>query len=111
MGTAEVDAQEADEGGTAGEREEEGAELPDDPGEAAILAAARAAIPPANRQVLDFEAEQEGVTHEDVEFGQRDAAGRFASLTRVFAVSFSPLATRWFLIRMRSSFSENVMRV
>lgn len=89
----------------------EGAELPEDKGEGPILAATRAATPPANRQVLDLELEDVGVTPEEAEFGKRDAAGRFASLTRVFAVLCSPLATRWFLIKMSNSFSENVMRV
>lgn len=71
----------------------------------------RAVIPPANLQVLEMAAEEAGgVVQEEAEFGQRDATDKLASLTSVLAVSGSPLATRWFLISMSSSFSEKVIR-
>lgn len=44
------------------------------------------------------------------ECGQSDATGKLASLMSVLAVSWRPLAVRWFLISMRSSFSEKVIR-
>lgn len=40
---------------------------------------------------------------------QRGAASRLASFTSVLAVSCSPLACRWFLIRTSSSFSEKLI--
>lgn len=98
----------------AREREEEGVEEEaaetEETGEDPTWPAIRAAIPPANRQVLGITEEEERGVAQEEEFGQSDAAGKFASLTSVFAVSWSPLATRWFLISMRSSFSEKVMR-
>lgn len=89
----------------------EEATVTEDTGEVPTCPAIRAVIPPANRQVLGIpeEEEEEGVMQEE-EFGQKDATGKFASLTSVFAVSWSPLARRWFLISMRSSFSGKVIR-
>lgn len=97
----------------AWEREEEGeveeAPAAEDTGEDPTWPAIRAEIPLANRQVLRITEDGGGVAQEE-EFGQRDATDKFASLTSVLAVSWSPLATRWFLISTRSSFSEKVMR-
>lgn len=84
--------------------------MTEETGEDPAWVAARAAIPPVNRQVLGAaEAEGEGLMQEEV-LGQRDVTDKFASLTSMFAVSGSPLATRWFLISMSSSFSEKVIR-
>ncbi len=112
-GRAEVDEEEHEGWGMTREREEDGVEVgeataTEDTGEDPIWPATRAAIPPANRQVLEITEDGGGVTHE--EFGQRGPMGKFASLTSVLAVSWSPLAMRWFLISMRSSFSEKVIR-
>lgn len=89
-------------------REEDAAseETGDDP----AWPAARAAIPPINRQVLGA-AEAEGeVLMQGGGLGQRDVTDKLASLTSVFAVSGRPFATRWFLISISSSFSEKVIR-
>lgn len=82
----------------------------EDTGEDPTGLAKRAVIPPADRQVLGIIGDEEGGVTQEEEFGQRDERDKFASFTSVFAVSWSPFATRWFLISMRSSFSEKVIR-
>lgn len=112
-GRAEEDKEEHEGWGLMREREEEGVEeeatATEETGEDPTWPVARAAIPLANRQVLGITEEGGGVTQEE-EFGQGDIMDKFASLTSMFAVSGSPLATRWFLISTSSSFSEKVIR-
>lgn len=79
-------------------------------GEDPTWPALRAAIPPANRQDLGRMEEEGGGGVMQVECGQSDATGKLASLMSKLAVSWRPLAVRWFLISMRSSFSEKVIR-
>lgn len=69
------------------EEEEAEATATEDTGEDPTWPATRAAIPPANRQVLGIIEEEGGGVTQEEEFGQRGPTGKFASLTSVCAVS------------------------
>lgn len=111
---AEPDAVEQEEEGMMGARATDGGGVEDNTadtkvtGEEPTWPGEREVIPELSRQVLGITEEAGGVTQEE-EMGQWGPLTKLASLTRVLAVSWRPLDTRWFLISRSSSFSEKVI--